>query len=61
MSSLDILLENLAVLSEPVSGLFHRWCVCSDNIPESGGMICLEQVDEFMHDDVINHEHRCFE
>ena len=60
MRSLDILLEDLAVLSKPASGLFHCWCVRSDDVPESGGMICLNQVGEFVHDDVIDHEHRCF-
>ena len=35
--------------------------MCSDDIPESRGMVCLEQVGEFMHNDVINYEHRCFD
>ena len=49
------------MVSKPASGLFHRWCMRSDDIPESRGMICLNQVGEFMHDDVIDHKHRCFD
>ena len=54
----DILFENLAVIPKPVPRLFHRWRVRPDDIPELGGMIRLDQVGEFMHDDVIDYEHR---
>ena len=61
MPSLDILFKDLAVVSKLASGLFHRWCMRSDDVPESGGMICLNQVGEFVYDDVIDHKHRCFD
>ena len=54
----DLLFEDLAVIPKPVSCLFRRWCMRPYDIPESRRMISLDQVGEFMHDDVIDDENR---
>ena len=45
------------MLLQPSLGLFHRGSICADNAPEAGRVIGLDEVSEFMHDDVVYDEH----
>ncbi len=39
---------------EPGFGFFHTGGAGADDVPEAGGVVALQQVGEFVDDDVVN-------
>ena len=54
------LLQQLSVLLQPGFGLFHGRRLSANDVPESGGMVGLDEVGQFVDDNIINHQHGGF-
>lgn len=54
------LFQQLSILLQPDLCLFHRRRLCTNNVPKFGRMVGLDEVCEFMDNDVIDDKHRRF-
>ena len=48
----------MAVGIQPRLCLIHSGVLCADDAPEAGRMVGFDQVSQFMHDDIVDDEHR---
>ena len=51
--------QQLPVLFQPGFCLFHGGGLGADDIPESGGVVDLDEVGQFMNDGVVNDKPGC--
>jgi hypothetical protein len=51
---LQILLQQRPMLPQPVFRLLGRRVLCLDDIPEARGMVRLDEVDQFVDDDIVD-------
>ena len=57
MRDSDFFFQNLPELLQPSLRLVHCGSMCPDDIPETGRMVGLDEMSEFMHNDVVDDEH----
>lgn len=55
---LNLLLEHLTVLFQPLPGLLHCRRVRADDVPEGGRVIAFNQMGKFVDDDIVDNKHR---